>query len=71
MFRVLLSFTLTLFLFAGLIGTVNIMFSSSNIDDYNVVAQVSEKKDNKLSIKEIESVTAADNYRFTSSNSLR
>jgi hypothetical protein len=71
MFRVILSFILTLFLFAGLIGTANIMFSSSNINDKNVIAQVSEKKDNRLSIREIESVTATDNYRFTYSNSLR
>lgn len=71
MFRVILSFILTLFLFAGLIGTADIMFSTSKQNDQNVIAQVSEKKDNKLSIKEIETVTATDNYRFTYSNSLR
>ncbi|HMN24295.1 MAG TPA: hypothetical protein PL018_16045 [Ignavibacteriaceae bacterium] len=71
MFRVILSFVLTLFLFASLIGTANIMFESSTANDKYVTAQVSEKKDNRLSIKEIESVTATSNYRFTYVNALR
>ncbi|MBP9583340.1 MAG: hypothetical protein KBE38_14360 [Ignavibacterium sp.] len=71
MFRVILSFVLTLFLFASLIGTANIMFESSAANDKYVTAQVSEKKDNRLSIKEIESVTATSNYRFTYVNALR
>ena len=71
MFRVILSFILTLFLFAGLIGTANFMFSTSNEDEHYIAAQVFEKKDNKPSIKEIESVTAANNYRFTSANAVR
>ena len=71
MFRVLLSFILTLFLFAGLIGTANFMFNYADLKDQNVIAQVSEKKDTRLSIKEIESVTASDNFRFTAENVLR
>ena len=71
MFRVILSFVLTVFLFASLIGTANYMFKSENVDTQNIIAQVSEKKDTRLSIKEIESVTASDNFRFTSVNALR
>ncbi|MEO8231821.1 MAG: hypothetical protein ABI638_06040 [Ignavibacteriota bacterium] len=71
MFRVILSFVLTLFLFAGLIGTANIMFQSSGTNDKYIIAQVSEKKDIRLSVKEIESVTAVSNYRFTYVNALR
>ena len=71
MFRVILSFVLTVFLFASLIGTANYMFKSENVDAQNIIAQVSEKKDTRLSIKEIESVTASDNFRFTSVNALR
>lgn len=71
MFRIILSFVLTLFLFAGLIGTANFMFNSTKLIDNDMIAQVSEKKDTRLSIKEIESVTASDNYRFTSVNALR
>ena len=71
MFRVILSFVLTVFLFASLIGTANFMFKSKNVNTTNVIAQVSEKKDTRLSIKEIESVTASSNFQFTSINALR
>ena len=71
MFRVILSVVLTLFLFAGLIGTANIMFKSLDTNDKYVTAQVSEKKDQRLSIKEIETFTAVSNYRFTYVNALR
>jgi hypothetical protein len=72
MFRVILSFILTLFLFAGLIGTADIMFNGNvKINNQNVIAQVSEKKDTRLSIKEIETVTATNNYPFTSANAFR
>jgi len=71
MFRVILSFVLTVFLFASLIGTANFMFKSKNVNTQNVIAQVSEKKDTRLSIKEIESVTASSNFQFTSVNALR
>ena len=71
MFRVILSLVLTVFLFASLIGTANFMFKSKNVNTQNVIAQVSEKKDTRLSIKEIESVTASSNFQFTSINALR
>ena len=71
MFRVIITFLLTLFLFAGLIGIAKFMFSTSTAYDQNVIAQVSEKKDIRLSIKEIESITASSNFRFTSVNALR
>lgn len=60
-----------MFLFAGLIGTANVLFDSSEISDQKVIAQFSEKKDTRLSIKEIESVTASSNFYFTSVNALR
>jgi len=71
MFRILLLSVLTVFLFAGIIGTANFTFWSSNVKTQNVIAQVTEKKDTRLSIKEIESVTASTNFRFTSVNALR
>lgn len=71
MFRVIITFLLTLFLFAGLIGIAKFMFSTSTAYDQNVIAQVSEKKDTRLSIKEIETLTASGNFRFTLANSLR
>lgn len=71
MLRVLLSLLLTIFLFTSIIGTTNSLFQSQNSNDVNVIAQVSEKKDSKLSIKEIETVTSSNNFPFTSANSLR
>lgn len=71
MFRVLLSFVLTAFLFVGLISTANVMFASTNTDEITVVAQVSEKKDKGQTVKEIEMETASSNYHFTASNTLR
>jgi hypothetical protein len=71
MFRILLSFVLTVFLFAGLIGTASVLINHSDLKAQNVIAQVSEKKDTRLSIKDIESITASDNFRFTSENALR
>ena len=71
MFRILISFVLTLFLFAGLIGTANVLMNHSDLKAQNVIAQISEKKDTRLSIKEIESITASSNFRFTSVNALK
>ena len=71
MFRIILSFVLTIFLFAGLLGTAAIMFESSNKNDKNVMALVSEKKDTRPSIKEIEFVTASNNYPFTYPESVK
>jgi len=59
------------FLYAGLIGTANVLFKTSKSSDQNVVAQLSERKDKRLSIKEIESITSSNNYPFTSANAFR
>ena len=71
MFRIILTFILTVFLFAGLIGTASELFKSSYSTEQKVIALVSEKKDNRLSIKEIETITAFDNFSFTSANASR
>ena len=71
MFRILISFVLTVFLFIGIIGTANYMFSSVKTNDQFVIAQISEKVDSRLSIKEIEFITASDNLKFTKENALR
>jgi hypothetical protein len=59
------------FLYAGLIGTANVFFKTSKSSDQTIIAQLSERKDKRLSIKEIESITSANNYSFTSTNALR
>jgi len=71
MFRIILSFILIVFLYAGLIGTANVFFKTSKSSDQNVMAQLSERKDIRLSIKEIESITSTNNYPFTLANALK
>lgn len=71
MFRIILSFILILFLFGGLIGTASVLFKTSELNDQKVIAQLSEKKDSRLSIREIESITASGNLYFTSANAIR
>jgi hypothetical protein len=71
MFRIIICFVLIVFLFAGLIGTANFMFNSQKLNDMNIIAQVSEKTDSRLSIKEIEILTSSRNFYFTSANALR
>ena len=44
MFRIILSFILIMFLFVGLIGTANVLFKTSELNDQKVIAQLSEKK---------------------------
>ncbi|MCU0343637.1 MAG: hypothetical protein MUF28_07430 [Ignavibacterium sp.] len=71
MFRILISFVLTFFLFIGIIGTASYMFSSVKANDQFAIAQISEKVDSRLSIKEIEFITASENLKFTEENALR
>ena len=71
MLRVLLSLLLTIFLFTSILATGNSLFRSQNTNEVNVIAQVAEKKDSKLSMKEIEAITSSNNLAFTYPNSLR
>ncbi len=71
MFRILAPLIITIFLFLGIMATANVLFTDENYNDNNVVAQFSEKKDPRLTIKEIESLTSSNNYHFTASNALR
>jgi hypothetical protein len=71
MFRIILSFILIVFLYAGLVGTANVFFKTSEPSDKTVITQLSERKDKRLSIKEIETITSSNNYSFTSANALR
>lgn len=60
-----------MFLFVGLIGTASVLFQHSPNDNQIVLAQSTEKKDSRLTIKEIESISSYNNYSFTSINALR
>jgi len=71
MFRIIISFILIVFLFAGIIGTANLLFKPKPPSDITITADMYVKDDNKLSIKEIEEISAANNYYFTSVNLLK
>ncbi len=71
MFRVILSFVLTLFLFVGIIGTASFIFSGNRNSEQNLVVQNTDKSFERISIREIETISATNNLRFTSKNALR
>mgnify|MGYP001228355216 FL=1 len=71
MFRIIISFVLIIFLFSGILGTATILFKSKTQTDSTITASMYVKEDPRLTIKEIEAITAANNYRFTSANALR
>lgn len=71
MFRIIISFVLILFLFGGILGTANNLFKSRPESDITITASMYVKEDPRLSIKEIEAITASNNYQFTSANSIR
>lgn len=71
MFRVIISFVLTLFLFVGIIGTASFIFSGKRNSEQNLVLQSTDKSFERISIREIETISATNNLRFTSKNALR
>ncbi len=71
MFRVIISFVLTLFLFVGIIGTASFIFSGNRNSEQNLVLQSTDKSFERISIREIETISATNNLRFTSKNALR
>jgi hypothetical protein len=71
MFRILSSFILTAFLFIGILSIANLLLNSDYERNQSLFVKISEVETARVSIKEIEKVTANDNYYFTSKNSLR
>lgn len=71
MFRIIISFVLIIFLFGGILGTANILLKSQPKSEIAITASMYIKEDPRLTIKEIETITAANNYHFTSANALR
>lgn len=71
MFKVILSFVLTVFLFVGIIGTALLFISDAIGSDRNSVTVSMDNYSDRISIREIEVISAANNLRFTSKNSLR
>ncbi len=71
MFRILLTFAITAFLFIGILSTADSIYKSDlkNTRELNVKVNIIEQT--RPSIKEIDRITADNNYSFTSKNSLR
>lgn len=71
MFRILLSFILTLFLFIGILSTANYFLSSDFISKQEISLQTVKTENERLTIKQIDRVTAKENFYFTSKNSVK
>ncbi|MFZ2322922.1 MAG: hypothetical protein WAV89_04400 [Ignavibacteriaceae bacterium] len=71
MFRILASFILTSFLFIGILSTADLLLNTDSDNEKTLTVQISKDETVRDSIKEIEKITANNNYSFTSKNSLR
>lgn len=71
MFRILLAFILTAFLFISIVSTARVLFSSNARSTKNLIVQATDYETTRASIKEIDKITANNNSYFTSKNSLR
>ncbi len=71
MIRILISVILTSFLFIGILSTANLLLGSKNESEVKLIAQTFENNLERSSIREIETITADNNYSFTSKNALR
>jgi hypothetical protein len=70
-FRIILLFVLTGFLFLSILGTADILFSNNGKEGTNLIAQSSETSVKKLTIKQIETISAINNLYFTYNNALK
>ena len=71
MFRILTSFILFTFLFIGIISTANMFFTLDEQSEKGLKVHVTNIESSRITIKEIDKVSANNNYRFTLKNSLR
>ena len=71
MFRVLLSFILTAFLFIGIFSTANYFVSTETKASKVISVTTSNVEFQRITIKQIDQLTADYNFSFTSKNSLR
>ncbi len=69
--RTFLALILTLFLFAGILGSANEFFIFAGERKGLLSAKLSNEELKKLSIKEIEEISSRNNLKFTIYNSLK
>ncbi len=68
--RTFIALILTLFLFAGILGSANEYFIFAGERKGLLSAKLSNQEMRKLSIREIEDISSKNNMRFTIYNSL-
>lgn len=68
--RTFLALILTLFLFAGILGSANEFFIFAGEKRGLISAKLSDEELKKLSIREIEDISSRNNLKFTIYNSL-
>lgn len=69
--RIFLTLILTLFLFAGIIGSANEIFLFAGEKKGLLSAKFSDDEIKRLSIKEIEDLSSKNNLRFIIYNSIK
>lgn len=69
--RTFLALILTLFLFAGILGSANEFFIFAGERKGLLSAKLSNEELKKLSIKEIEEISSRNNLKFSIYNSLK
>lgn len=69
--RTFLASILTIFLFAGIIGSANEFFIIAESQQKTVTGKLFSEEVKKPSIKEIEDISSKTNLRFTIYNSLK
>lgn len=71
MFRIILLFFLTAFLFISILFTAETILKSDARTTRNLFVQAAEYETNRPSIRQIETASADNNFSFTIKNSLR
>lgn len=71
MFRILITFLVTAFLFVGILSTADSIYKSDSKNTKEITAKVYIVEQTRPSMKDIDRITADNNYYFTSKNSIR
>jgi hypothetical protein len=58
-------------LFVGIISTASLIFSGDSGTEQNLVINQIERGTERISIREIETLSASNNFSFTSKNALK
>lgn len=71
MIRILITFIITAFLFVGILTTADSIYKSDLKNTRKINVKINIVEQTRPSIKDIDKITANNNYYFTSKNSIR